>query len=431
MGGKRFRAHFGRRRIRLQERWNMERVDFKIQMLGDFLVTYKDKILVSENNRNNKVIHLFQYLLVNHGHSVRQDELISRLFLDAEDYDNPVHTLKNIVYRLRKYLKECGLPDVEYIFYKKGAYGLNGEIECLIDAEFFEKAVESARESTDPAEKLDHCLAAVALYDGDFLPKSSHMFWVVPKSLHFQQCFHYCIDTAFEILQSKGDLSSMLDILEKALYLYPYEEHFHALRISCLYQLGKVKEAVREYDFATTLLFDELGISPSAEMLALYEEMTQTLHSAADSLHAILEDLNENIMEKGAYYCNYQVFANIYRIVVRHSERSGRSAFVALIDFEAREEIKDGKKQTDSGALFNAVQTSLRRGDVFARYSPTQFIVLLMDINQENSKKVMARISDRFYKQSKSRRFTWKLASAIDVDRIFPVRAAQSAAAVK
>lgn len=400
-------------------------------MLGDFSVTYNGNILVSENNRNNKVIHLFQYLLVNHGHPVRQDELISRLFVDADDYENPVHTLKNIVYRLRKYLKECGLPDTEYVFYKKGAYGISDEVDCLLDVELFENAVRRAREAVDPGEKLDHCLAAITLYDGDFLPKSADMFWVAPRSLRYQQELRFCVDTVFDVLCQRGDASAMMDILEKALYLYPYEEHFHALKISCLYRMGKIKEAVREYDFATTLLFDELGISPSEEMLELYDRITDTLHSEANSLEDILEDLNENIMERGAYYCNYQVFSNIYRIVVRHSERSGRSAFVVLIDFEGNEEARDGKKQTDSGALFNAIKSSLRRGDTFARYSPTQFIVLLMDINQENSKKVIGRISDTFYKQTKSRRFTWKIASAIDVERVFPTEKKEDAFSLK
>ncbi len=395
-----------------------DRINFQIQMLGDFLVTYDGNILVSENNRNNKVVHLFQYLLINHGHPVRQDELISRLFLDADDYDNPVHTLKNIVYRLRKYLKESCLPDVEYIYYKKGAYGLSDGIECLLDVELFEEAVDSARKVANPDQKLDDCLTAIALYKGDFLPKSSDMFWVAPRSLRYQQELRYCIDTANEILCSKGNEAAMLDILEKALYLYPYEEHFHALRIACLYRLGRIKEAVREYDFATTLLFDELGVSPSDEMRRLYEQITQTLHSAADSLDVIFEDLNENIHEKGAYYCNYQIFSNIYRMVVRHSERSGRSAFVVLIDFEWNDKPREARRQNESSALFNAIKMSLRRGDVFARYSPSQFIVLLMDINHENSKKVIGRISDNFYKQTKSRKITCKVSSAIEPDRM-------------
>lgn len=389
-------------------------------MLGDFSVTYNGSILISENNRNNKVVHLFQYLLIHHGQPIRQDELISRLFLDAEDYENPVHTLKNIVYRLRKYLKECGLPDAEYVFYKKGAYGISDEIECQLDVEIFESMVQKAKVAQNQEQRLAYCLEAIDLYSGDFLPKSSDMFWVAPRELRYQGEFRYCVDTVNYILAQEQNIEAILEILEKPLYLYPYEEHFHALRISCLYKLGRIKEAVREYDLATTLLFDELGVSPSDEMLALYDQITQTLHSEADSLENILDDLNENIMERGAYYCNFQVFSNIYRIVVRHSQRSGSSAFVVLIEFEGQEAVRDGKKQTDSGALFNAIKTSLRRGDSFARYSPTQFILLLMDINQENCKKVTSRISDNFYRQTKSRRFTWKIASAIDIDRVMP-----------
>ncbi len=91
---------------------------------------------------------------------------------------------------------------------------------------------------------------------------------------------------------------------------------------------------------------------------------------------------------------------------------------VVLIDFEWNDKPREARRQNESSALFNAIKMSLRRGDVFARYSPSQFIVLLMDINHENSKKVIGRISDNFYKQTKSRKITCKVSSAIEPDRM-------------
>lgn len=393
-------------------------------MLGDFSVSCNGSTLISESNRNNKVIHLFQYLFIKHGQAVRQDELISQLFSDSNDYEDPVHTLKNIVYRLRKFLATSELPEREYIFFKKGAYGLCGDIEYEIDVEQFENAVNNAKaDDCSEDKRLDYCLEAISLYSGDFLPKSTNMLWVMPRVVRYQEKFYYCVRMVYNILMEKHNLAPMIELFEKVLRLYPYEEQFHLLHISCLYSLKRIKEAINEYDFATTLLFDELGVSPSAEMLELYNKITETLNMASTTIEELRDDMNEETLEKGAYYCNFQIFTNIYRLIVRHAERSGQTAFLVLMTFNETESSKQNSPDTIqkiTGAFHNAMRTSLRRGDVYARCSPSQFIILLMDINQENCRVVANRISENFYKQIKAKnaKLTWKVMSAIDVDRV-------------
>lgn len=390
-------------------------------MLGDFTVSYNRKTIVSEKNRSNNVIRLFQYLLVKHSQAVGQVELINNVLGDSNDYDDPVHTLKNIVYRLRKFLSASGLPDMEYIYFQKGAYGLSGDIEYDLDTERFENAANKAGNALSEDKRLEFLLEAISVYTGDFLPRSSDMQWVTPRAVRCQDMFLNCVKSAYAIMQKRQDLGPMKDALEKALVLYPYDEQLHILYISCLYSLNKVREAVSHYDYATALLFDELGVSPSAEMQELYDKIAGTLNIAVSSIEDIRTDMNEEAMERGAYFCNYQVFANTYRVIVRQTERSGRSVFLMLLTLGntgISGTYTIGKTKEISDALHYAIKTSLRRGDLYTRFSSTQFITMLMDINLENCKSVSNRIAENFKKlvKDKSVMLFSQALSAIDID---------------
>ena len=52
--------------------------------------------------------------------------------------------------------------------------------------------------------------------------------------------------------------------------------------------------------------------------------------------------------------------------------------------------------------LYDAVKHCLRRGDSFTKYSPTQFLILLVGTNQENCSMIFDRISRYFAREHKS-----------------------------
>ena len=54
--------------------------------------------------------------------------------------------------------------------------------------------------------------------------------------------------------------------------------------------------------------------------------------------------------------------------------------------------------------LSETLRTSLRRGDSYTRYGPSQFLVLLLNVNQESCVKIFRRLVNRFSEQQVS----WK-----------------------
>ena len=65
---------------------------------------------------------------------------------------------------------------------------------------------------------------------------------------------------------------------------------------------------------------------------------------------------------------------------------------------------------TLSDELSEAIRTSARGGDMYARYSNNQFVVLLLDITQEDCVLVEARINENLSKESRKRYIKYHLA---------------------
>lgn len=394
----------------------------RAEMFGGFEVYYAGKPVVTKDSRNSKVIQLLQYLLCNRSRMVLQDELIN-VILEDEETNNPIGTLKNLVYRLRKLLEEAGVPR-DSIQYKKNAYGFNANMPCEIDAEEF---MELAEKSNDlklrDQEKLDICLKAIDLYKGGFLPRGSGEPWVMGFSVQYQEIYGRLFRIAYELVRKNDEYEKFVTRLQHAVALYPYEEDLAMMYIECLYRTKRIKEATDAYEAVSAILLNDLGIGPSEQMKALYKEITGGLQEVAESAADVRRKMAEEEYEKGAFYCNSEVFTNLYQFVVRHMERSGKSVFLILCTItgpdgappESGEHMKAVTRRFQE-----AVKLSLRRGDAYTRYSPSQFLLMLMEINQENCNIVTERLRAHFYKGSKMNqmRLVCKSISAADMDKV-------------
>jgi hypothetical protein len=80
----------------------------------------------------------------------------------------------------------------------------------------------------------------------------------------------------------------------------------------------------------------------------------------------------------GAFYCEYEVFRNVYRIEARAAARTGDSNYLCLFTVSEKKSAEVDRKRMNRVMehLRSAISLSLRRGDVFSRYSVMQYIVL-------------------------------------------------------
>ncbi len=77
-------------------------------------------------------------------------------------------------------------------------------------------------------------------------------------------------------------------------------------------------------------------------------------------------------------------------------ERSGISMYLmmcTLVDYEGKVLHDQEKLKVRAEALGEAIHRCLRRGDVFTRYSASQYLILLMNLQQEDCEMLYRRIS--------------------------------------
>ena len=116
----------------------------------------------------------------------------------------------------------------------------------------------------------------------------------------------------------------------------------------------------------------------------------------------IREDLMEEISTPGAYCRDYETFKSIYRFLERGIIRNGQKACVILmtvVDDDGRSVAPD-EKDFLMELLGEAIRTTLRIGDVYTRYTSSQYLVLAIDTSQKLADMIADRVKEKFLSDS-------------------------------
>ncbi len=371
-------------------------------MLGGFSINCGEDMLSDTAGRMQQVWNLIEYLIVYRHKGVPQSRLIDMLWPD-ESSDNPANALKNLAYRARTLLCKS-LPNEKepFILFRRNSYAWNESLPCEVDIEILESAWRAANASLSELDKLDGYLAAVDIYQGDFLPKSLMEEWTISLRTYYSSIYIDCVTRAFDLLLDHDRATEAIQMCEKAVALEKFTEKMHELLIRAYMAAGDHASALKHYYYVVDLFYSEMGIKVSNQITNLYNEITKSINSIESDLEMIEEQLHEVEATPGAYYCPYEIFKNIYRIQSRFMLRSGQSFMVALISVSD----KDGNPPVTAVVteameeLKNALTSSLRKSDIVSRFSPTQYVMLLGALTYENGQMVISRIFERFKKRS-------------------------------
>lgn len=111
---------------------------------------------------------------------------------------------------------------------------------------------------------------------------------------------------------------------------------------------------------------------------------------------------------KGAFHLAYGEFQKVYNFIARYIGRGTQDVQIVLMTVKNRRmmDLSEFSGQEEVMAeLEKAISTTLRSSDVYTRYSSSQYIVILMDANEENGKMVAERILTSFNKMQKNDMF--------------------------
>ena len=380
----------------------MDGTPLNVQMLGEFSITMGEKQISDGGNRSRKVWLLLAYMIYNRNRSVSQEELVELLWGDEEDSTNPLNALKTMLHRVRAMLNQLE-PGAGHILIVRrgGSYAWNTDVPIEFDIERFDNLCRRATSKTQENSRLTHMLQALTLYQGDFLSKLSTEPWVVPIAAYYHNLYTHTLLDALPLLEKRGEWEQVIQLCRAALKVEPYHEEIYRHLMRSLMECSDQKGAVQVYEEMSELLFSNFGVMPSDESRAVYREALRTVSDRAIPMGLVREQLKEQNAVPGALICDYDFFKAIYQMTARSVARTGDAVHIGLLTLSSADGKELSKRSVERAMenLQEQIRLNLRRGDVAAQCSVSQFILMLPQANYENSCMVCQRIGKAFARQ--------------------------------
>lgn len=343
----------------------------KVHMMGSFFLEYGDQPISFRKTMATKSMRLLQIFLYNKDNGISRGRLLESTY-GREDVADAANSLRVGVHRLKRSLVEAGLPQFEYIYTQKGVYHWTSPMPVEVDAIDIKNKILEAGKETDEKARMDQMIEALELYTGEFLADFGEEEWVQAERAQLKKVYSDALKEVSEYLLKNEEFDELQKLTSVASELYPFDE-WQAVQMQALIGLERYKEAMKLYEQTSKHYFEELGVTPSEKLVEQYRYLGSRMGSRHRVIEEVQADLQESPGEKnGAFFCSLAGFRDCYRLVYRMSEK-----------------------------LLEVMKRSLRHSDFFAKYSPSQYVILLQGGNQRGCELVYKRISERFSEEKK------------------------------
>lgn len=380
-------------------------MEIKVQFFGKFNIFYNGTPVAGEKvHKESQFNRLMLALLWAWPNGIERDEL--ERFAVGENEMSEKHTaLRIIIYKTKKKLVKLGLPDINLIYQEKGVVYWCKEIPVVADCRQMEayyakaEAMQETRSKEEIEKRMLLYMDAAYLYKGEFLELFAAEVEITHLAKKYRELFVSCIDRASKMMERLKDWDNLEMLGRFAVSAQPFC-NWEILVMEALIQKHMYEDATTYYSDVVDFYLKECGIYPSENLMHIMDELEDSvLHSEGtlDSIQTNLEEREEAV--HGGYYCSFPVFKGIYQMLGRQVQRTGLNAYLMLCNITGSESCLNGneKKQEELSAdLREAIEMSIRRGDMFTRYGKGQYLILLFDTGLENCKIVQKRINRAF-----------------------------------
>ena len=227
----------------------------RVEMLGGFGVMSGDEAVAADAWSRRSAAELVQLLALADGHRLSRDRVIDALW-PTLDVDSGAANLRKAAHFARKAL---GSPDA--VVLKGGQVSLFPGETLGTDVERFEALAKEALAGDDD----DACAAAADAYSGDLLPEARYEEWAQTPRENLRSRYT-------ELLRRSAQWERLIEV-------EPTDEPAYRELMRRDLAGGSRPAAIRWYGRLRTALLGELGILPSSETQAIYDECVAGLGS--------------------------------------------------------------------------------------------------------------------------------------------------------
>ncbi len=370
----------------------------RVRTFGGFSIAYRGNEISFGQQNESQIVHLLQLLLHFREKGVSRDLAKAELFGDR-DVDDVSHSIRNIIYNLRKKLREFGFPESQYVVKRGGIYYWADDIPVDEDAAEFEKSLGEATSEKNAEKKLDMLVSTIYLYKGRFLSGNESSVWSVHEAERYRDLFAQVVNDAADLARDAHKFKLMQEIGLYAAKVDPFAE-WEVLTLEALSGLGRFDRTERFYRETVDAYTAEYGGRANSYVREFVNRIGLKLVIGHESLEDIQEKMrDDSAHDRRGYYCSLPVFQEIYRITERMMERAGDRIFLMLctiIDSKGNPMLSGIRLEELSERLKEAIVTSVRYTDTVTRYGKGQYLILLINTTFEDCSIVAKRINSNF-----------------------------------
>jgi len=240
----------------------------RINGLGPLQILLGGQDITAINWRTEKARDLLIYL-AHFKEPVSKERIIEDLWPDQEEQILS-YNLHSTVYRLRKVLEK----------YKPGETLLLGGSRYQVKADFYEtdwyrfEGLCSAlsADSFDLLKKINLLEEALSLYRGDYLEELDYQ-WLLPYRQRYKNLYLQTgVNLARLYIEAK-EFQKAINLVDRLMETDSFLEEAHVLALTAYIGMGDRVGAIRYYQKIAELFQLELGLSPPAEAVELYQKV--------------------------------------------------------------------------------------------------------------------------------------------------------------
>lgn len=262
----------------------------------------------------------------------------------------------------------------------------------------FEQLAERYEAELDGQRKAKLCEDACELYRGEFLPFLSSEEWVIQKGRSYQKLYSRMLKYLLQYLKKIGDYRKMEAFAARGAELCPFEE-WEVWLIDSLNALGRHREAADVYREVVERMQDMGGF--------LSKKQQEHFRQVGDRImqpEGMGEDISKCLMEyvpgEGAYACTLPGFLDCFSMLKRTSGREKIHFCLLLCTIlDANGCPANGGKHNQEEKLCASFGAYLRKGDIYAKYSENQYLLMCVGVKREDIYEIGARIDRDFRKR--------------------------------
>jgi DNA-binding SARP family transcriptional activator len=248
----------------------MSKKSVEISLLGRFQVRVSGTRLGSDDIAGRKAPALLKLLALSRDHQLVRDQVMELLWPDL-DSTSAAGQMYKAIHQLRKAFGagEQQSDAEEWIATRKNLVLLAPPGGLITDVDAFERTARDALASRD----IKELERATALYAGDLLPMDLYDTWTQAPRDRLRQLYIDVLLALAQGYQARGELAAAAEIHRTALEKDATLEVAHRGLMTIFARQGQRDRALKQYGVCLDALAEELGVAPSQETRALYDEI--------------------------------------------------------------------------------------------------------------------------------------------------------------